>query len=79
MCSVLADRTQVWCTHSLNRLYSIYSTYDVGDLFCVAYSASLKTVYLGAQNTSIQVGLLSRVRLERSLLTTTVVQPGRQG
>ncbi|CAL8578828.1 hypothetical protein XPA_004601 [Xanthoria parietina] len=44
----------VWCTHSLNRLYSIYSTYDVGDLFCVAYSASLKTVYLGAQNTSIQ-------------------------
>ncbi|KAL8776466.1 MAG: hypothetical protein Q9213_008262 [Squamulea squamosa] len=44
----------VWCTHSLGRLYSIYSTYDVGDVFCVAYSASLKTVYLGAQNTSIQ-------------------------
>ncbi|KAL8845425.1 MAG: hypothetical protein Q9176_000061 [Flavoplaca citrina] len=44
----------VWCTDSLNRLYSIYSTYDVGDVFCVAYSAPLKTVYLGAQNTSIQ-------------------------
>ncbi|KAL8765784.1 MAG: hypothetical protein Q9209_007248 [Squamulea sp. 1 TL-2023] len=44
----------VWCTKSLGRLYSIYSTYDVGDVFCVAYSASLETVYLGAQNTSIQ-------------------------
>ncbi|KAL8749722.1 MAG: hypothetical protein Q9199_007514 [Rusavskia elegans] len=44
----------VWCIHSLNRLYSIYSTYDVGDIFCVAYSALLNTVYLGAQNTSIQ-------------------------
>ncbi|KAL8649025.1 MAG: hypothetical protein Q9226_005750 [Calogaya cf. arnoldii] len=44
----------VWCIHSLDRLYSIYSTYDVGDVFCVAYSVSLDTVYLGAQNTSIQ-------------------------
>ncbi|KAL8736805.1 MAG: hypothetical protein Q9166_000171 [cf. Caloplaca sp. 2 TL-2023] len=44
----------VWCTHSLRRLYSIYSTYDVGDVFCVVYSASLQTVYLGSQNTSIQ-------------------------
>ncbi|KAL8902968.1 MAG: hypothetical protein Q9207_004241 [Kuettlingeria erythrocarpa] len=44
----------VWCTNSLRALYSIYSTYDVGDVFCVVYSASLDTVYLGAQNTSIQ-------------------------
>ena len=44
----------VWSTSSLQRLYSIYSTYDVGDVFCVAYSAALRTVYLGAQNTSIQ-------------------------
>ncbi|KAL8994844.1 MAG: hypothetical protein Q9169_005291 [Polycauliona sp. 2 TL-2023] len=44
----------VWCTKNLDRLYSIYSTYDVGDVFCVAYSASHDTVYLGAQNTSIQ-------------------------
>lgn len=36
------------------RLYSIYSTYDVGDVFCVAYSCNLQTVYLGSQNTSIQ-------------------------
>ncbi|KAI9845100.1 MAG: hypothetical protein M1837_005104 [Sclerophora amabilis] len=44
----------VWCTNKLERVYSIYSTYDVGDVFSVAYSANLHTVYLGAQNTSIQ-------------------------
>ena len=45
----------VWCTSKLTRQYSIYSKYDVGDVFCVAYSTDLQTVYLGAQNTSIQV------------------------
>lgn len=44
----------VWCTRDFRRLYSIYSTYDVGDVFSVTYSARLQTVYLGAQNTSIQ-------------------------
>ncbi|KAL8933272.1 MAG: hypothetical protein Q9211_005873 [Gyalolechia sp. 1 TL-2023] len=44
----------VWCLDTLSALYSIYSTYDVGDVFCVAYSSSLQTVYLGSQNTSIQ-------------------------
>lgn len=44
----------VWSTKPFRRLYSIYSTYDVGDVFCVAYSARLQTVYLGSQNTSIQ-------------------------
>jgi len=47
----------VWCTSSLTRQYSIYSKYDVGDVFCVVYSTDLQTVYLGAQNTSIQVGI----------------------
>lgn len=46
---------KVWCPETLNRLYSIYSKYDVGDVFCVVYSVELQTVYLGAQNTSIQV------------------------
>ena len=45
----------VWCTSNLTRQYSIYSKYDVGDVFCVAYSTTLQTIYLGAQNTSIQV------------------------
>ena len=48
----------VWCTEKLVRLYSIYSRYDVGDVFCVRYCESLQTVFLGAQNTSIQVKLL---------------------
>ena len=43
-----------WDPDNLKRLYHIYSTYDVGDVFSVAYSAQLETVYLGAQNTSIQ-------------------------
>jgi di- and tripeptidase len=43
-----------WCPTSLKRLYHVYSTYDVGDVFSVAYSAQFETVYLGAQNTSIQ-------------------------
>lgn len=43
-----------WCPYDLKRVYHIYSTYDVGDLFSVAYSTQYQTVYLGAQNTSIQ-------------------------
>jgi len=43
-----------WSAQTLTRLYSIYSTYDVGEVFSVAYSAQFETVYLGAQNTSIQ-------------------------
>lgn len=36
------------------RLFEIYSTYDVGDIFSVAYSRQLSTLYIGAQNTTIQ-------------------------
>lgn len=43
-----------WCPVNLKRLYHVYSTYDVGDVFSVAYSQQFETVYLGAQNTSIQ-------------------------
>ncbi|KAG2417628.1 hypothetical protein HFD88_008847 [Aspergillus terreus] len=44
----------VWSTRTFDRLYSIHSHHDVGDLFAVAYSSSLKTIYCGGQNTSIQ-------------------------
>lgn len=44
----------VWCPKTLTRLYEIYGTYDVGDLFCTAYSAQQDTLYIGAQNTYIQ-------------------------
>ena len=44
----------VWDAKTFKRLYSIFSNYNIGDVFCVAYSFQLQTVYLGAQNTSIQ-------------------------
>ncbi|EBA27315.1 hypothetical protein KXW98_007215 [Aspergillus fumigatus] len=44
----------VWSTRTFDRLYSIHSHHDVGDIFSVAYSSSLKTIYCGGQNTSIQ-------------------------
>ncbi|KAK7418447.1 hypothetical protein QQX98_003939 [Neonectria punicea] len=48
----------VWDPRSLTRLYEIYGSYDVGDIFCTAYSSQLETLYIGAQNASIQwVGL----------------------
>ena len=45
---------QVWCTTGFRHLYALWSPYDIGDIFCVAYSSLHRTVYLGAQNTSIQ-------------------------
>ena len=53
--SSAGDRlVNVWNTHDLSRSCCIYSPYDVGDVFCVAYSATLRSVYFGAQNTTIQ-------------------------
>ncbi|KAF2092255.1 beta-Ala-His dipeptidase [Saccharata proteae CBS 121410] len=53
--SSAGDRiVNVWNARSFAREYSIYSFYDTGDVFCVSYSSLLHTVYLGAQNTSIQ-------------------------
>ncbi|KAJ5136693.1 Peptidase M20 [Penicillium atrosanguineum] len=44
----------VWSTRTFERLYSIYSHHDVGDVFSVVYSSMNQTIYCGAQNTSIQ-------------------------
>lgn len=44
----------IWDSSSLQRLYSLHSPFEVGDIFCVAYSPQLKTVFSGAQNSSIQ-------------------------
>ncbi|KAI9657860.1 MAG: hypothetical protein M1831_004096 [Alyxoria varia] len=53
--SSASDRiVNVWSTKALELEASIYSTYDVGDIYCVVYSTKLNTVFLGAQNTSIQ-------------------------
>jgi di- and tripeptidase len=44
----------VWCPKTLTRLYEIYSTHDVGDIFCLAYSPQYDTLFVGAQNSTIQ-------------------------
>ncbi|KAL2206853.1 beta-Ala-His dipeptidase [Sarocladium strictum] len=44
----------VWFPKTLHRIYEIYSTHDVGDIFCTAYSAQHDTLYIGAQNATIQ-------------------------
>ncbi|KAH8705048.1 WD repeat protein [Talaromyces proteolyticus] len=44
----------VWSTATFERLYSIYSYHDVGDIFAVVYSRDLDTVFCGGQNTSLQ-------------------------
>ncbi|KAI5807338.1 hypothetical protein DFH27DRAFT_315009 [Peziza echinospora] len=44
----------VWDAVGFKILYSIYSTFDVGDVFCISYSSKSQTAYFGAQNTSIQ-------------------------
>jgi di- and tripeptidase len=44
----------VWCPKTFTRFYEIYSTYDVGDVFSVAYSPQRETLYLGTQTQDIQ-------------------------
>jgi WD40 repeat protein len=53
---LLSDDDQVWSTNDFQRLYSIHSTEDVGDIFSIVYSSDLKTIFCGAQDQSIQVG-----------------------
>ncbi|RUS25339.1 WD40-repeat-containing domain protein [Jimgerdemannia flammicorona] len=53
----LGDGTvRVWDTETLECLYIIHPCSDVGDIFVVVYSAERETMYIGCQNTSIQVG-----------------------
>lgn len=48
------DLVSVWCPNTFARLYEIYSLDHVGDIFSCAYSPQNDTVYIGAQDTSIQ-------------------------
>nr|POE49002.1 putative di- and tripeptidase dug2 [Quercus suber] len=53
--SSAGDRiVNVWNTKDFTRACCLYSSFDVGDVFCLTYSATLQTVYLGCQNTTIQ-------------------------
>ena len=44
--STAGDRiTNAWNTKTFQRAYCLYSVYDIGDVFCVAYTTKLETVY----------------------------------
>ncbi|PPR07112.1 hypothetical protein CVT24_010948 [Panaeolus cyanescens] len=47
---------RVWCTKTLQPLYVIdpYMENCAGDLFSLAWSSALQTLYVGCQNTSLQ-------------------------
>ncbi|KAK9477873.1 hypothetical protein V1514DRAFT_282087 [Lipomyces japonicus] len=45
---------KIWDTETLQELYTIYSVFDIGDIFAVLYSPALETVFFGSQNASIQ-------------------------
>ncbi|KAK9467574.1 hypothetical protein V1512DRAFT_237272 [Lipomyces arxii] len=45
---------KIWDIELLQELYTIYSVFDIGDIFAVTYSEVLETVFLGSQNASIQ-------------------------
>lgn len=57
----------VWDSSSLRRLFSLYSPFEVGDIFCVAYSQKSKTVFSGAQNSSIQWHHLSSEKISEAV------------
>ncbi|EXJ95403.1 hypothetical protein A1O1_00524 [Capronia coronata CBS 617.96] len=44
----------VWSTQTLQRLYSLHSYFEIGDVFCVNHSTKEQTLFWGAQNSSIQ-------------------------
>lgn len=44
----------VWCPNTFAHLYEIYWLDHIGDVFSCAYSSQQDTVYIGAQNTTIQ-------------------------
>ena len=49
----------VWSTQTLQRLYSLYSHFEIGDVFCVVHSTKKQTLLWGAQNSSLQWHKLS--------------------
>ncbi|KAJ5724452.1 hypothetical protein N7493_006180 [Penicillium malachiteum] len=68
----------VWSTRTFERLYQIYPHHDVGDIFTLVYSASNRTIYCGAQNTSIQWCDLSEESLALSQPSTATAHPSKR-
>ena len=73
--SSAGDRiVNVWSIATLTQTCCLYTSFDVGDIFCVAFSNTLQTVYLGAQNTTIQWCPLKE-HSTKSPTTTSHVHP----
>lgn len=72
------ETVRVWNTETLNCLYVIQSSHDVGDLFSVVYSDPLETLYIGCQNTSIQQFDLSTKEKYRSLNSPLLVKSSNE-
>ncbi|KIV80675.1 hypothetical protein PV11_08160 [Exophiala sideris] len=67
----------VWSTQTLQRVYSLYSQFEIGDVFCVAHSIKKQTLFWGAQNASIQWNRIStEAGVTSPSLTFTPVTPG---
>lgn len=49
----------VWSTQTLQRLYSLYSHFEIGDVFCIVHSTKKQILLWGAQNSSLQWHRLS--------------------
>lgn len=63
----------IWSTESLQRLYSLYSQFEIGDVFCSAHSTPTQTLFWGAQNSSIQWYKFST---DTSIKSPVVFSPG---
>ncbi|EXJ64672.1 hypothetical protein A1O7_01010 [Cladophialophora yegresii CBS 114405] len=63
----------IWATASLQRLYSLYSHFDIGDVFCSAHSLRTQTLFWGAQNSSIQ---WYKISTETGLKSPATFSPG---
>ncbi|KAI0029482.1 hypothetical protein K488DRAFT_80144 [Vararia minispora EC-137] len=68
---------RVWCTRTLCPLLVLnpYLDTDAGDLFSLAWSPSLRTVYIGCKNTSLQWYTFDDARLTSPASTPGDVTP----
>ncbi|KAJ7644380.1 hypothetical protein FB45DRAFT_897694 [Roridomyces roridus] len=78
--SASGDSTvRIWSTTSLAPIYELspYLETAAGDLFSLAWSSSLQTIFIGCQNTSLQWYDFRTELLARSLDLSSTVSSGR--
>ncbi|KAK9450760.1 uncharacterized protein V1518DRAFT_411636 [Limtongia smithiae] len=67
---------KIWHIDTLQELYTLYSVFDIGDIFAVLYSETLNTVFFGSQNASIQ--WCSLTAIDRHILQDTSGLPSNR-